>query len=51
MLHKFLKKKIDPRQSAANLFLYFAAHILAIFLMASVAGLVIIHFRNFFFKQ
>lgn len=47
----FIKKKIDPRQSAANFFLYFAAHILTIFVMASLAGLIIIHFKDFFFKQ
>ncbi|MEP6676014.1 MAG: hypothetical protein ABJA78_12710 [Ferruginibacter sp.] len=50
LLHQFIKKKIDPRLSAANFFLYFAAHILVIFLLVSIAGLVVIHFKDFFFK-
>jgi uncharacterized membrane protein YgdD (TMEM256/DUF423 family) len=48
--HKLIRRLIDPKQSAAHLFLYFLAHFLAIFLCSFLVNYVILRFSGVLFR-
>lgn len=50
-VHKFLAKKIDPRSSTKNFFLYMFLHIAAVFILVFIFGFLIIYFKEFFIKK
>ncbi|MBL0181828.1 MAG: hypothetical protein IPP96_05820 [Chitinophagaceae bacterium] len=51
LTHVFLKRMIDPRRSVVSFIMYIAAHLVSIITWVFIFGLVLIHYKDFFFKR
>ena len=49
--HQFWKKRIDPRRSFKHFLLFMLVNVLSVFVLVFIFGLIIIQFKDFFFKR
>jgi hypothetical protein len=47
---QLMKRYIDPRRSFGHFLLFVGLHLLLVFVLSLVAGLVIFQYKEFFFK-
>lgn len=50
-VYQFIVKKINPRQSAANFFLFVLLNLLNVLLVTFIFGFIIIQFKEFFIRK
>jgi uncharacterized membrane protein len=51
LTHVLLKRLIDPRRSVAYFLIYVFTHLAVIVIWVFISGLVLIHYKDFFFKR
>lgn len=50
MFYKFWQGRIDPRKSGKHFLLFMAVNLLSVFVVVVLFGMVIVRFKDFFFK-
>ena len=50
-IYQFIRKKINPRQSAVYFLLYLLLNLLSVLLVTFIFGFIIIHFKEFFIRK
>ena len=50
-VYRFLQRKIDARRSFGYFILFILVNLACIFILTFIAGFLIIHYKEFFFKR
>ncbi|RYF89404.1 MAG: hypothetical protein EOO03_06130 [Chitinophagaceae bacterium] len=50
LMHKLIRRFINPRQSVSHMFLFFLAHFVGIFILSFIINLLVLRFSGFLIR-